>query len=839
MEHDEEAPPPPYSAIDPLQSQVASNTGSSAASESQASHHDLTGYGNESQSDSRPLEASLSEVHIHDDNVDTHSRRTPSSPSVPVIISPESLQPESSSSALQPTHFASAAGYFADRGFPSDNNEKRDTLVHHMTIYARSQCKDFPRRPRCWRARAGDISQHDWDTFLNFLFPSSLGPAALSSRLHRRVRAEIERDRKDRPQETDDERCARLDAVITEWNDYFFNPRGTYVTWVYIADLENGPASPLCPNCYPQATEASRNHATPLRTMSYNAPIPVSTEQPAQRIPRRPVPRSSYPGPEHESQRSSVSLSPIQGTTSTTSSPTTTTALGHPATVPLPKTYQTSYTSTYPWATNPVAWASQMSLRAQQYAGKISTQAQEYGKAIEESALARSRQVEQYSKKLEGSALARGRQIEEAALAKGRRIELAGDRLGSWATGMTGMVGRRRTSSNLLSAYEETDSLGSRSVNNVQPTSRRLSTASSTGSIESLSSIDSISTTSELEPDDLAAMRAQLSSLDEYHHRDLHSATVSLRGHLRILQQTRHDSRFLLPRVGQRGSWGRWDSPEDEKQRENRRVLMKEETRLLREAFRESDRRAKQEVRELQRTRRSRKLQRQQHHNQQHKPSVPSLVIDKTTSNLELGADKEVLMPAEEEENEPIHRPASHPIQTERELAAAATAPSAATGAAPAMNPHEAAKAWANAQRTKAKELHKANKNKLKEIQKQHKQFAKEQRKLAKKNWGRHHGLTSTSQVTLNSTSSTSSLSLSAANLAANHHRLSTGYTDISSSPRQPESTSALSVRSDPNVAEAPSPVSNADWQRQRSDSETPHNYAFELEGDNELLSKR
>lgn len=836
MEPDEEAPPPPYSAIDPLQSQVANNTGSSAASESQTSRHDPTGYGNESRSDSRPLETSLSEIHIHD-NVDNHSRRTPSSSSIPVITATESPQAESSSFALQPTNFASAAGYFADRGFPSENNnEKRDTLVHHMTIYARSQGKDFPRRPRCWRARAGEISQHDWDTFLNFLFPSNLGPAALSSRLHRRVRAEIERDRKDRPQETDDERCARLDAVITEWNDYFFNPRGTYVTWVYIADLENGPASPLCPNCYPQATEASRNHVKPSRTPSYNAPIPVSTEQPVHSIPRRPVPRSSYPGPGQESQRSSVSLSPIQGATSTTNSLTTTTAaLGHPGTIPLTKTYQNSYRPASPWATNPVAWASQVSLRAQQYAEKVTTQAQEYGRAIEESALARSRQVEQYGRKLEDSALAHGRRIEEAALAKGRKIELAGDRLGNWATGMTGIVARHRASSNVLSVYEEPDNLTSCSVNDVQPTSRRPSTASSIGSIESLSSIDSISTTSELEPDDLAAVRAQLKSLDEYHHRDLHSATVGLRGHLRILQQTRLDSRFLLPRVGQRGSWGRWDSPDDEKQRENRRVLMKEETRLLREAFRESDRRAKQEVRELQRARRNRKLQRQQH-----KRSVPSLTIDKTTSNLELGADKELLMPAEEEEeNEPIHRPASHPIPTERELAAAAAAPPPTAGVAPAMNPHEAAKAWANAQRTKAKELHKANKNKIKEIQKQHKEMEKKARKLAKKNKGKLHGLTSTSQVTLDSTSSTSSLSLSTANLAANHHRLSSGYTDISSSSRQPESTSAASVRSDPNAVEGPPLVSSADWQRQRSESETPHHYAFELEGDNELLSKR
>ncbi|CRG85194.1 hypothetical protein PISL3812_02310 [Talaromyces islandicus] len=818
MDHDEDAPPPPYSAIDPLQLQETNNAGSRAASESQIGHDNPPGHGSDSQSDSRPLETSFSEIHIHD-NVNNNSRRTPSSSNVPVITATETPQAESSS-ARQPTHFASAAGYFAERPSLSEN-EKRDTLVHHMTIYARSQGKDFPRRPRCWRSRATEINQHDWDTFLNFLFPSNLGPAALSSRLHRRVRAEIERDRKDRPQETDDERCARLDAVIMEWNDHFFNPRGTYVTWVYIADLETGPMSPLCPNCYPQATEASQNHNRPSRTPSTNAPIPVSTEQPVHKIPRRPVPRSTYPGPEQGSQRSSVALSPLPGTTTTGS-----TTLSHHATVPLTKSYQNPYTSAYPWATNPVAWASQVSLRAQQYAEKVSAQAQEYGRAIEESALARSRQVEYYSKRLEDNAIAHGKRLEEAALARGRKIEQAGDRLGNWATGMAGMAGiaRRRASSNVLSAYEEPDSPTSRSVGNVQPVSRRLSTASnasSIGSIDSLSSIDTISTTSELEPDDLAAVRAQLNSLDEYHHRDLHSAAVGLRSHIRILQQTRRDSRFLLPRVGQRGSWGRWDSPDDEIQRENRRVQMKEETRLLRQAFRESSRRAKQEVRELQRARRSRKLQQ----NHQFKHSVPSLTNDKTTSNLELGTDKEVSMPAEEE-NIPIRQPASHPKPTEREPPAAPT---------PAMNPHEAAIAWANAQRTKAKELQKANKNKIKEIQKQYKENEKKQRKLAKKNKGKFGSLpTSTSQVMLDPTSSASSLSLSAANLA--NHRLSgySGYTDVSSSSRQPESTSAASVRSDPN-AERSLP-SSAGWQRQRSVSEV---HAFELEGDNQILRKR
>ncbi|KAH8693278.1 hypothetical protein BGW36DRAFT_302291, partial [Talaromyces proteolyticus] len=586
-EYDDEAPPP-YSAIDPLQ-QASSNDNITPAAADE--------------------KTSFSAVRLNDSDTPASSITPPA----PTAASP-SPQPESSS-ARQPAHFASATGYFAERGqsqSPS-GDEKRDTLVHHLTIYARSQGKDFPRRPRCWNTRAADINQHDWDTFLNFAFPAHLGPAASSTRLHRRVRAEIERDRKDRPQETDDERCARLDAVINEWNEYFFNPRGTYITWVYIADLETGPVSPLCPNCYPQATEASQSRLTPVRTPSFDAPIPVSTEFPPYTIPRRPVPLAKSPTAfVQQNRHSAVAVSPTSAAGITVSP-----GPGHANQVSIAKAYPYSpYQSMNSWASNPISWANQMSMRAQQYAEKISAQAQEYGRSIEESALQRSRQIEQYSKRLENNALAHGRRIEEAALYQGRKIEQAGDRLSHWATGMT------RNSSSSQSPREQTDDWDSRSVNHVnlqQPSARRSSTASnasSIGSNDSLSSIDTISTTAELEPDDLAAVRAQLISLDDYHHHELHSAAVGLRGHLRVLQQTRRDSRFLLPRIGtsipQRGSWGRWDSPQDEKQREERRVAIREEAKLLRQTFRETDRRAKRELRDLQRIRRARKLQRQQ-----------------------------------------------------------------------------------------------------------------------------------------------------------------------------------------------------------------------------------
>jgi hypothetical protein len=73
--------------------------------------------------------------------------------------------------------------------------------------------------------RMNEVAQQDWDTFLKYLFPPQLGLAAASQHLPRQLRAEIQRDRKDRPQETDEQRRARIAAVVDEWNQCFFELR--------------------------------------------------------------------------------------------------------------------------------------------------------------------------------------------------------------------------------------------------------------------------------------------------------------------------------------------------------------------------------------------------------------------------------------------------------------------------------------------------------------------------------------------------------------------------------------------------------------------------------------
>ncbi|EED24002.1 conserved hypothetical protein [Talaromyces stipitatus ATCC 10500] len=736
--HPDDAPPP-YSAVDPLQLQQ---------------HVDNNGH--EGAHTSPPLETGFSSLNIQS-----------LSPTFPSIAPAETSTISTTDSGLLSEHsaptlatqFASAAGYFTERSqpLPVTGDIKREILVHHITIYARSHGKDFPRRPRCWNARASEINQHDWDIFLNFLFPSHLNPAASSHRLHRQLRAEIERDRKDRAQETDGQRSARINEVITEWNDYFFASRGVHVTWKYVADLEEGPPSSLCPNCYPQATDISRNRGGLARNDSMNAPIPVSTEQQSRSrtIKRRPVPQNSW-GSESSSQTSSAGteISPVTVSGGILSQGR------NQARMAFPERYQSSV----PWRSNPMSWAAQMSSIAQQYAARISNQAQDYSRAIEESALARSRQVEMYSRRMEDSALIRGRQLEAMALAKGQMIEQAGDRIANWASNM----GRRVV--NPLPGPLPTDhsydqstyGLTNGNLNNRQrPRSRRQSTASDT-SISSISSIDTVSSVSDLEPDDLTSIRSQLSTLDDYHHHELYDAAVSLRSQLEAMKKSRCTRRI-------RSYHSRWETPEEAANRENRRQTMKRESKLLREKFHEVERRAKREVRDMQKARRETKER-----EWQERLRAGSLLMSMQSSqslsrqsrgfpeNTEMYKDAQMQAPSASMNrtiSEPIHQVAGEssniPPPSPSIISSQSTA--SITPATP-IDPHEAAKAWTEAQRQRVKEIQKANKERIKEIEKSYKEREKQQRKAMKVLAKRKTTTTPTTPFTILHSSSSASL---------------------------------------------------------------------------------
>lgn len=111
--------------------------------------------------------------------------------------------------------------------------------------------------------------------------------------------------------------------------------------------------------------------------------------------------------------------------------------------------------------------------------------------------------------------------------------------------------------------------------------------------------------------------------------------------------------------------------------------------------------------------------------------------------------------------SEPIHHvsqssipPPSPSITSSTTSTSTAPATTAATAAAAAVNPHEAAKAWTEAQRLRVKEIQKANKERIKEIQKSYKEHEKQQRKAMKKLSKRKHTPTSFSGVYSSSTAS-------------------------------------------------------------------------------------
>lgn len=347
------------------------------------------------------------------------------------------------------------------------------------------------------------------------------------------------------------------------------------------------------------------------------------------------------------------------------------------------------------WESGPIGWAAQLSARAQKYAEKyaerLSGQALQYGKWVEQTALMHSRLIE-------GAALARGRQIEEAALMRGRQIEEVGDRISNWASGLgrRGRPGRPPAHQNPAS-----NASSHAAAEQQQQQCPRRASISSSSSDESLSSIDSLSSVSDLDPVDLATVRAQLLSLDTYHGRELHAAAVGLRSHLRVLQQSRRDAR-LRAHCGwsgaRRGTWGRWESPEEGRQREQQRRAMKEETKALKEAFRKVERRAREEQRELRRERRERR--RRGRHGEEGQVRPEQVRAQRTDS---VDADKEVYVPDSHTESPGL-----------------------------TLNPRDAAKAWADAQRAKAKALQKLAKQQRKAVEKSHKEMEKEIRKAAK-----------------------------------------------------------------------------------------------------------
>ncbi|KAJ5212582.1 uncharacterized protein N7498_004228 [Penicillium cinerascens] len=609
---DEEEAPPPYSASDPLNARANNRNG------------------NRSQA------------------------ATPLRDNAPLQEASSSRLAELSGSAVSsvvPTHFTSAVTYFEQR--PSSViDDGRDILYHHMTIYPRSQAKDFPRRPRCWNAHFDEIIQQDWDTFLRYLFPAQLGLAAASQHLSRQLRAEIQRDRKDRPQETDEQRRARITAVP-----------------------DAAPTSALCPRCYPAATKATQGTGTPTpvegqRAVNANA-LSLVAEQPT------PSPNSWHmphfspfgnaPQP-HMPFGTPFGVPPFAAHGAHNGQPPQYYPQPQPPPGVAPWQWQ-------PWGYTPpqfgpsgtsksgaLGWISSLTSQAQKYGERFAEQAMHYGRQVEEQAMAHGRW-------LEDQAGLHGRKPGAGAYLPGYPLgypPAASNGQPPWSPTQTGQTGGvSYTTSTPTSPTSNTTPLNSteshpqpqplpvseveaqpqaqplpvpeleaqpQAQRQLQPQpqpqknddkplerSRRASISSvSTGS--SFSSIDSLSTTSDLDASDLATVRIQLQSLHDRHDRTLYEAAVDLRQQLSLLEESRREARISGRRDWRRGrqqasqpdssDWGRWESPEQQQRDATERQAMKEEMRATRKAFRDVARRAREEQRDKRRARKNRLRQR-------------------------------------------------------------------------------------------------------------------------------------------------------------------------------------------------------------------------------------
>lgn len=107
--------------------------------------------------------------------------------------------------------FVSAAAYFDER--PCTGTTQHDILEHHITVPtgAMRMSLYFPHPERKYQDR--DVRISDWYTFVNYLIPDPAESFANEAKDHGEVLDELE----------------RVEAVVAEWNEGFFGPRGVRI----------------------------------------------------------------------------------------------------------------------------------------------------------------------------------------------------------------------------------------------------------------------------------------------------------------------------------------------------------------------------------------------------------------------------------------------------------------------------------------------------------------------------------------------------------------------------------------------------------------------------------
>ncbi|KAI1980844.1 hypothetical protein LOZ51_003374 [Ophidiomyces ophidiicola] len=296
---------------------------------------------------------------------------------VPAAVSEPEPVPEYEHVSQPTDNFISAVPFFAERPPTLPHSPHEEVLQHTITIYSRSQARDYSRFPRCWRSRSEEVTDNDWRTFLNYLLPSHLGPASHHPGLPHKLRQEIERDHRDCSQESDDQRRARIATVVEEWNHHFFRPRAMAVSYCFAPEAKTETISPLCPRCYPSTVRSMpiRHGSGSNLSRSQTAPPEALNS-----IPRKPVGTNTTQPSVGQSQ-------------SGRNEPNGTQSDG-------PQNFgNQSYIGS--WASAIQNWATNLSEQAQIYGDTIERQANERGRQFEARAEAFGRMMEARGNALE------------------------------------------------------------------------------------------------------------------------------------------------------------------------------------------------------------------------------------------------------------------------------------------------------------------------------------------------------------------------------------------------------------------------------------------------------
>lgn len=396
----------------------------------------------------------------------------------------------------------SAAQYFEERA--ADIPPPSELVEHQMTIYPRSTAKDFAKIPHCWRARTDAVSQQDWKTFVNYVFPPDQAPQA---QIPRKVREDMERYVKPGTPQTVEQRRERMEAVIAEWNEGFFGPRSLIIDFRFVTGLLDAPASPLCPRCYPTGdrsvarkplthTQSSSNTGTPLLPPIQTLP-PLSLS----RGPSTSDGPSSPPAPRNGFAFSRTQTTPISAFAG--SSQQSPSSPGGPAFI---------------------NWIERISERAQTYGQQISEQAARHGDAME-------RRASRHGDLIQRHANRHGESIQQHA----RRFETFGDQL---SNRLAGPARPRSGRWDPWDTYATTNGSNSPAVgtsnNQFRRRSGSVSSITSRTSSSSDSSFSSLSSR-DFEGVDLDGLRGSFATFisDPNRTKDLHMAVRELRADLR------------------------------------------------------------------------------------------------------------------------------------------------------------------------------------------------------------------------------------------------------------------------------------------------------------------